>query len=74
MLVEIEDAPSIGASVTVKIAGVKGSTDAPEPAVLHGEVRHHVAWNSSDGYLSAIGVRFVPEPEEPLHPQGTVLH
>jgi len=68
MLIEIAEAPPIGSRVEVKIAGIQGSLDAPESVLLHGEVRHHVAWRvgSPPSRLHAIGLRFVPEPE-PLH-------
>lgn len=75
MLIELNDPPPIGAFVSVKIAGIEGSSDAPEDVILHGEVRHQVAWDCGDsGSLTAIGVRFTaPPPEVPLRP-GAVLH
>lgn len=67
MLIEMTDAPSMGARVEVKLMGIHGSTDSPAPAVLTGEVRHQVAWNFGDRGLSAVGVRFVDAPPPPEH-------
>jgi len=64
MLVEVKEPPPIGSRLEIKLFGVKGSLDAPDAALLRGEVRHHVSWNCADGpRVAAIGVRF-SEPHE----------
>lgn len=65
MLIELRTPPPIGSTLQVELMGVRGSVDAPDPAVLDGEVRHHVAWNFAGPgtrSLTAIGVRFI-EPQ-----------
>src|SRR4051794_32365782 len=49
MLVELQEPPPIGAPVEIQIFGIHGSTDAPDPAVVYGEVRHQIAWNFFEG-------------------------
>jgi hypothetical protein len=65
MLIELRGLPSIGSRVEITFSGIDGSADAPDPATLHGEVRHHVVWNVRGAGLSAIGIRFVAT-EAPL--------
>ena len=78
MLIEVREPPTIGSEVEVRIPGIQGSSDAPTPAVLRGEVRHHVAWNFADEdkrtSLCAIGVRFLPPIEEVEPRPGGWLH
>jgi hypothetical protein len=64
MLIELTEPPPIGAALQIQIPGVRGSIDAPDAVVLHGEVRHHVAWNfGGEGRgMHAVGVRFSPPP------------
>lgn len=73
MLVELVIAPAIGSRVCVTFEGVQGSESAPDAVELHGEVRHHMAWQyNRDGEsrsLRGVGIRFVDAeviPSEPL--------
>jgi hypothetical protein len=78
MLIELGELPQIGTLVEIKIAGVDGPGDLSAPTILHGEVRHHLAWNYAEppqnAGLRAVGVRFVNPPEPPTIAPGTVLH
>src|SRR3990167_3272410 len=63
MLIELRQLPPIGSEIEITIAGVGGSSDAPEAIRLLGEVRHHVAWqfaqDRSTKTLRGAGVRFL---------------
>jgi hypothetical protein len=65
MLIELATTPPIGSRVEVKLFGVPGSLDAPHPAWMCGEVRHHVCWNfrgqDRRPALSGVVIRFVDE-------------
>ena len=75
MLVEVREAPPIGAAVEVKLSGVDGSVTAPEPAILRATVRHHVAWQfCEDGAISTmtgVGLRYDLDPMLPAPPAST---
>ncbi len=73
MLVELIMAPAIGSRVRVTFDGVRGSTAAPDSVEIHGEVRHHMAWQyTRDGEsksMRGVGIRFTdadPVQPEPL--------
>ncbi len=67
VLVEVREPVGIGAWVEVSFQGIRGSRDAPESAVLTGEVRHHLAWQFCDRggtqAMRGIGIRFVEQAE-----------
>lgn len=73
MLVELIMAPAIGSRVQITFEGVRGSTSAPDSVELHGEVRHHMAWqyNAPDGSarsMRGVGIRFVDAEKIPTQP------
>ena len=74
MLIELPEAPSIGARVEISFGGVRGSADAPSDVTLVGEVRHHLAWQfNRDGAahtMRGVGVRFI-DPEANTAPASS---
>ncbi len=68
MLIELKEPPTLGSTLEIRISGIEGSIDAPEAAIVYGEVRHQMAWNFctkgevSRSALTAVGVRFVEAP------------
>jgi c-di-GMP-binding flagellar brake protein YcgR len=63
MLLEVGDAPPIGSMVEVTLAGPSGVAGGPDAVVLHGEVRHHMAWQYSHHQgtktMRGVGIRFL---------------
>lgn len=78
MLIEIERPPSIGSRIEIRVAGVKGSLDAPDAFTVFGEVRHQVFWTfagkARPERMNAVGVRFVENLEPSLRPIGASVH
>lgn len=74
MLIEVATTPPIGSRVEVKLFGVPGSLDAPHPAWMCGEVRHHVCWNfrgqDRRPAMSGVVIRFVDEPVAEVEGRG----
>lgn len=63
VLIEMSEPPAIGVQLEIAFEGVRNSLDAPEPVTLHGEVRHHLAWQYRRGdtqlQLRGVGIRFI---------------
>ena len=76
MLIELEEAPPIGSSVEITIAGGYPLSRTTETFVLTAEVRHQVAWSfiapAGRKQLRGIGLRFVSA--APGRCMATTLH